>query len=124
MKTTPQVPSDIFTVGDTITVIGSSKHHGRLATVRKIGSRRLTVRFHDKNKGTYVDFEDARIVDTTTSKTEEEANGLASIMQQLAITTATTINTGEPSQRKTLLQDFLLSLQGHIESANHEGDRH
>jgi K+/H+ antiporter YhaU regulatory subunit KhtT len=116
MKTTPQAPSDIFTVGDTITVVGSSKHHGRLATVRKIGSRRLTVRFHDKNKGTYVDFEDARIVDTTTSKAEE-TNGLASIMEQLAIT-------GERSQRKTLLHDFLLSLQGHIEAANHEGDRH
>jgi K+/H+ antiporter YhaU regulatory subunit KhtT len=123
MKTTPQAPSNIFTVGDTITVVGSSKHHGSLATVRKIGSRRLTVRFHDKNKGTYVDFEDARIVDTTTSKAEE-TNGLASIMEQLAITTATTINTGEPSQRKTLLHDFLLSLQGHIEAANHKGDRH
>ncbi len=123
MKTMPQAPSDIFTVGDTITVVGSSKHHGRLTTVRKIGSRRLTVRFHDKNKGSYVDFEDARIVDTTTSKTEE-TNGLASIMAQLAITTATTINSGEPSQRKALLHDFLLSLQGHIDAANHEGDRH
>jgi K+/H+ antiporter YhaU regulatory subunit KhtT len=123
MKTTPQAPSDIFTAGDTITVIGTSKHHGRLATVRKIGSRRLTVRFHDKNKGSYVDFEDARIVDTMTSKAKE-TNGLASIMEQLAITTATTINTGEPSQRKTLLHDFLLSLQGHIKAANHEGDRH
>ncbi len=58
-----------------------------------------------------------------TSKAEE-TNGLASIMEQLAITTATTISTGEPSQRKTLLHDFILSLQGHIEAANHEGDRH
>jgi hypothetical protein len=58
-----------------------------------------------------------------TSKAKE-TNGLASIMEQLAITTATTINTGEPSQRKTLLHDFLLSLQGHIKAANHEGDRH
>jgi hypothetical protein len=33
MKTTPQAPSDFFTVRDTITVVGSSKHHGRLATV-------------------------------------------------------------------------------------------
>jgi ABC-type transport system involved in cytochrome bd biosynthesis fused ATPase/permease subunit len=86
--------------------------------------RRLTVRFHDKNKGTYVDFENARIADTTTSKTEEEANGLASIMEQLATTTAITINSGEGSQRKALLNDFLLSLQGHIDAANHEGDRH
>jgi hypothetical protein len=46
----------------------------------KIGSRRLTVCFHDKNKGTYVDFEDARIADITTSKAEE-TNGLASIME-------------------------------------------
>jgi hypothetical protein len=45
-------------------------------------------------------------------------------MEQLAITTPTTINTGEASQRKTLLHNFLLSLQGHIEVANHEGDRH
>ena len=112
MKTKPLIPSDIFSAGDNITVVGSSKHHGRFATVRKVGSRRLTVRFHDKNKGTYVDFEDARIVDTTTS------------MAQLAITTATTINSGEPSQRKALLHDFLLSLQGHIDDANHEGDRH
>jgi K+/H+ antiporter YhaU regulatory subunit KhtT len=113
MKTKPLIPSDIFSAGDNITVVGSSKHHGRFATVR----------FHDKNKGTYVDFEDARIADTTTSKTEE-TNGLASIMAQLAITTATTINSGEPSQRKALLHDFLLSLQGHIDAANHEGDRH
>jgi hypothetical protein len=123
MKTKPQVPSDIFLVGDIITVVGSSKHHGRLATVRKVGSRRLTVRFHDKNKGTYVDFENTRILDTTTSKTEE-ANGLVSIMEQLAITTATTINSGEESQRKALLNDFLLSLQGHIDAASHEGDGH
>jgi K+/H+ antiporter YhaU regulatory subunit KhtT len=124
MKTKPQVPSDIFSVGDIITVVGSSKHHGRLATVQKAGSRRLTICFHDKNKGTYVDFENTRILDTTTSKTEE-ANGLASIMEQLAITTATTtINSGEESQRKALLNKFLLSLQGHIDAANHEGDRH
>jgi K+/H+ antiporter YhaU regulatory subunit KhtT len=123
MKTMPQVPSDIFSVGDTITVVGTSKHNGRLATVRKVGSRRLTVRFHDKNKGTYVDFEDACIVNTTTSKAEER-NGLASIMEQLAITTPTTISTCEPSQRKTLLHGFILSLQGHIEAANHKGDRH
>jgi K+/H+ antiporter YhaU regulatory subunit KhtT len=123
MKTKPLIPSDIFSVGDNITVVGSSKHHGRFATVRKVESRRLTERFHDKNKGTYVNFEDARIVDTTTSKTEE-TNRLASIMAQLAITTNTTINSGEPSQRKVLLHDFLLSLQGHIDAAYHEGDRH
>jgi K+/H+ antiporter YhaU regulatory subunit KhtT len=90
MKTMPQQPSDIFPVGDTITVVGSSKHHGRIATTRKVGSGRLTVLFHDKNKGTHVDFKDARIVDNTTSKTEEteETKGLASIMEQLAIITA------------------------------------
>jgi hypothetical protein len=45
-------------------------------------------------------------------------------MEQLAITTATTINSSEESQRKALLNDFLLSLQGHMDAANHEGDRH
>jgi hypothetical protein len=124
MKTKLQVPSDIFSVGDIITVVGSSNHHGRLATVRKVRSQRLTVRSHDKNKGTYVDFENDCILDTTTSKIEE-VNGLASIMEQLATTTATsTINSGEESQRKALLNEFLLSLQGRIDAANHEGDRH
>jgi hypothetical protein len=45
-------------------------------------------------------------------------------MEQLTITTTTTINSGEESQCKALLNDFLLSLQGHIDAANHEGDRH
>ena len=122
MKTTPRVPTDIFSVGDTITVVGNSKHHGRSATVRKVGSRRLTVHFHDKNKGTYVNFEDARAINNTTSKTEE-TNGLAHIMEQLAITTATAITTAEPGQQQELLPIFFLSVRGHIEDTNHEGDR-
>jgi hypothetical protein len=122
MKTPPLKPSDIFSAGDNITVVGSSKHRGRTATVRKVGSRRLTVQFHDKNKGTYVDFDDARIIDDTTPKAEETVTGLATIMEQLAITTAITINSGEPTQRQSLLSDFLLSLQRHVEDTHHTRD--
>ena len=51
MKTTLGVPTNIFLVGDTITVVGNSKEYcGRSATVQKVGSQRLTVHFHDKNK--------------------------------------------------------------------------
>jgi hypothetical protein len=42
----------------------------------------------------------------------------------LAITTATAIKTGEPNQQPTLLREFVLSLQGHIEDNNHEDDVH
>jgi hypothetical protein len=74
MKTPPQIPSDTFSVHDIITVVGSSKHNGRLATVQKIGSWHLTVRFHDKNKGIYVNFANARIVETSASKTDKSSN--------------------------------------------------
>jgi hypothetical protein len=123
MKTPTLVPSDIFSIGDNITVVGNSKHRGRVATVQKVGSRCLTVQFHDKNKGMYVDYNDARIIDNTTPKSEE-VMGLATIMEQLAITAAIAIKTGEPSQRPTLLRDFFLSLQGHIEDTPHKSDGH
>jgi hypothetical protein len=71
MKTPTLVPTNIFSIGDNITVVGNSKHRGRVATVQKVGPRRLTVQFHDKNKGTYVDYNDACIIDNTTPKTEE-----------------------------------------------------
>jgi hypothetical protein len=122
MRTTTLVPSDIFLVDDTIKVVGNSKHRGRMATVRKVGSGRLTVWFHDNNIGTYVDFADARIIDNPTPEAEE-ITGLTSVMEQLAITAATAIKTGEPSQqRQALLHDFVLSLQGHIENIPREDD--
>ena len=125
MTDMPRVPADIFSIGDTITVVGSSKHRGRIATIQKVGSRHLTVRFHDKQKGSYVDFDNARAIDTSTPKVEE-INRLASILEQLAITTATAtaIKTGELSQQPTLLHDFFLSLQGHIANTHHKADGH
>lgn len=123
MTTTTIRPSDLFSVNDIITVVGNSKHRGRIATIRKVGSRRLTVRFHDGNRGTYVDYANARIVNEPTTVTEE-ITGLTNVLKQLAITTATAIKTGEPNQQPTLLREFVLSLQGHIEDNNHEDDVH
>jgi hypothetical protein len=48
----------------------------------------------------------------------EEITGLTSVMEQLAITTATAIKTGEP------LRYFVLSLEGHIANSPQEGDVH
>jgi hypothetical protein len=129
MATRSRVPSDIFSVGDIIKVVGNSKHRGRVATVRKVGSRRLTVRFHDNQKGTYVDYADARTVINPTpviipTSESEEITGLSNVMEQLAITTATAIRTSEPTQRQALLRDFVLSLQGHIDNNPREGDIH
>jgi hypothetical protein len=134
MSTPSRIPSDTFSIGDHITVIGRSKHRGRIATVRKVGSRRLTVTFHDGNRGTYVDFMDARVIVrlppvgsetifantrtvTRPVPTVDDTNELARILEQLAITTATAINTGDPDQRQALLRDFSLSLERHFDSA-------
>jgi hypothetical protein len=129
MPTASRVPSDTFSIGDDITVVGPSKHRGRTATIRKVGSRRLTVRFHDGNRGTYVDFTNARINARTVPIINEipiidETYELASILEQLAITTVTAINTGEPGQRQTLLRDFSLSLERHFGSTHHSSDGH
>ncbi len=110
------------------------KHRGRIATVRKAGSRRLTVTFHDGNRGSYVDFLNARVIvrlppagsETIFANTRtvtrpvravDDTNELTRILEQLAITTATAINTGDPDQRQTLLRDFSLSLERHFDSA-------
>jgi hypothetical protein len=126
MPTASRVPSDTFSIGNNITVAGPSKHRGRTATVRKVGSRRLTVSFHDGNRGTYVDFADARITASTAPVVvvDDEISDLASILEQLAITTATAINTGEPGQRQTLLRDFSLSLERHFGNTHHTNDGH
>jgi hypothetical protein len=126
MPTASRIPSDTFSIGDNITVAGRSKHRGRTATVRKVGSRRLTVSFHDGNRGTYVDYTDARITASTAPivVVEDDISDLASILEQLAITTATAIKTGEPGQRQTLLRDFSLSLERHFGSAHHNSEGH
>jgi hypothetical protein len=133
MSAPSRIPSDTFSIGDHITVTGRSKHRGRTATIQKVGSRRLTVTFHDGNRGTYVDFMDAHILvrlppvgsETIFANTrtvtrpvpaDDKTNELARILEQLAITTATAINTGNPSQRQTLLRDFSRSLERHFES--------
>jgi hypothetical protein len=38
MATTSQRPSDIFSIGDIIKIIGNSKHRGRVATIQRIGA--------------------------------------------------------------------------------------
>jgi hypothetical protein len=116
-----------FSIGDEITVVGQSKHRGRTATVKKVGKRRLTVKFHDKQRGTYVDCDNARIIDNaritdhariidnaTTISDDTKVNDLSAVLEQLAITTAIAIKSQEPATHSRLVHDFIQSLDQHL----------
>jgi hypothetical protein len=121
-----------FTVGDKITVYGPSKHSGRTATVHKVGRKRLTVQFHDKKGGRYVNHGCAHLLDATpvsptigtttspaadddTTLTEDQTTrDLTAVLEQLAITTATAIKTYDPDERSLLFNAFVQSLDQYL----------
>jgi hypothetical protein len=124
-----------FSVGDKIKVYGPSKHCGRTATIQKVGRKRLTVHFHDKLGGRYVTHCSAHIIDVpmplpspistddttddTTTLTEEQTHhDLTSVLEQLAITTATAIKTYEPGERDIILHAFVKSLDQYLKGPN------
>jgi hypothetical protein len=81
MSTHPPLINTL-SIGDEIIVVRQSKHRGRTATVKKVGKRRLTVRFHDKQKGTYVDCDNARLIDNATTVTgDEEVSDLSAVLE-------------------------------------------
>jgi hypothetical protein len=132
-------PLETYSIGDKITVRGSSRHHGRIATILKVGRRRLTVEFHDDEKGRYVDYRNARpissdttpiivddttspAIDDTTTLTEDKTTStsdLTAVLEQLAITTATAIRTHEPEHRDKLFRAFIRSLEHHLGDTRH-----
>jgi hypothetical protein len=126
-----------FLTGDTIKVFGSSKHWGRTATIIKVGRRRLTVEFHDKQGGHYVGLRDAHLLNpesvdstiddaasptavspaasATTTQMEPHVNKtLTEVLEQLSITTATVIKTYDLGERTALFHAFTHSLDQHI----------
>ena len=113
-----------FSVGDKIKVYGPSKHRGHTATIQKVGRKRLTVQFHDKLGGCYVNHCSAHIVDVpttsptidnTTMLTEDRTdNDLTEVLEQLAITTATAIKTYEPGERDLIFHAFVKSLDQYL----------
>jgi hypothetical protein len=114
-----------FSVGDKIKVYGPSKHCGRTATIQKVGRKRLTVQFHDKLGGRYVNHGSAHlvesppmtspIIDDTTTLTEDRTDrDLTAVLAQLAITTATAIKTYEPGERDQIFHAFVQSLDQYL----------
>jgi hypothetical protein len=106
---------ETLSIGDKSIVVGQSKHRGCTASVKKVGKCRLTVRFHGKQKGKYVDCDNVRLIDNAITVTgDEEVSNLSAVLEQLAITTTTAIKSHEPAKRKQLLRDFIQSLNQHL----------
>jgi hypothetical protein len=121
-----------FLVGNTIKVYGSSRHWGCTATIIKVGRKRLTAEFHDKQGGHYVNQHNAHLlnpkyVDSTindavspaamspaASATARITKTLTEVLEQLFITTATVIKTYDPGERTALFYAFTHSLDQHI----------
>jgi hypothetical protein len=102
-------PNDLFSVGDHILVFYTkSKHCGRTGIITRVCNPRLSVRFDDERPGSYVDYKYARLLTSNqaTRRTdnvipgksmtvvppdiEQEDDALVSLMESLAIQTATT----------------------------------
>jgi hypothetical protein len=128
---------DPFSIGEQIRVFGSTRHHGRTATILKVGRKRLTVFFHDKAGGHYVNYRNARLIDAPASRdppvrhtivdvrnpsvddnttmTEPRSIGeLTTLLEQLAITTATAIQEYDARERDLLFHAFVQSLDTHL----------
>ena len=121
-----------FTIGDKIQVYKPSKHSGRTATIHKVGRKRLTVQFHDKRGGRYVNHGCAHLInaapvtptigdttspaidDTTTLTEDHTTNDLTAVLEQLAITTATAIKTYNPDERNLIFNAFVQSLDQYL----------
>jgi hypothetical protein len=111
-----------FSTGNEIIVVGSSKHHGRTATIKRVRKRRQTVKFHDKQRGTYVDCDNACIIDytptiianTATVIKDKEINNISAVLEQLTITTATAIKLHQPEEPNQQLHTFTQSLNKHL----------
>jgi hypothetical protein len=130
-------PTEQLSVGDQIKVYGSTRHYGRTATILKVGRKRLTVDFHDKEGGHYVNHGNAHLINTppardppvcrsitsarspsmddNTTMTEVRSIGdLSAVLEQLAITTATAIKSYGRGERDLLFHAFVTSLDGHL----------
>jgi hypothetical protein len=128
---------DPFSVGDQIRVYGSTRHYGRTATILKVGRKRLTVYFHDKAGGHYVGHRNAQLIDAppardppvrhtivdvmnpplddNTTMTEVRSIGeLTTLLDQLAITSATAIKEYGTGERDLLFHAFVQSLDTHL----------
>jgi hypothetical protein len=119
-------------VGDKSKVYWPSKHCGLTATIHKVGRKRLTIQFQDKEGGHYVNHGCAHLInatpvsptigdtmspaidDTTTLTEEQNTNDLTAVLEQLAITTATIIKTYDPKERNLLFHAFIQSLDQYL----------
>lgn len=135
-------PTEItFSVGDHIKAYGSTRHYGRTATILKVGRKRLTVYFHDKEGGHYVNQRNAhlivdaapardppvrhtiadptspRIDDNTKATEARSVDDLTGVLEQLAITTATAIYLAAPGERDALFHAFVHSLDQNLGGA-------
>ena len=138
-----------FYPGDQIKIYGPTKHTGRTATILKEGKRKLTVQFHDKASGRFVDHrwachidvlargttplindatlsmsnDDATTSEEDTFKERKHIIALSAVLEQLAITTATAIDGYAPGQRRQLYKAFVQSLDEHLGERKYQIDR-